>query len=146
MEEETAKGLHFPEARYAPIRRTGALTAQSDSFKADSGEKAIKSLDVHGITAKFHPWGVFLRQWRFTDVRVQSGDVEIQIYEANPEAVHRKPCFAIFLPNRVYFEKIESKQANITWRFRDERAGLFGTQLLITPNGRDFEYHAQAVD
>jgi hypothetical protein len=62
MEEETAKGLHFPEARYAQIRRTGALTAQSDSFKADTGEKAMKSLDVHGITAKFDPWGVFLRQ------------------------------------------------------------------------------------
>ena len=47
----------------------------------------MKSLDAHGITAKFDPWGVFLRQWRFTDVRVQSGDVEIQIYKANPEAV-----------------------------------------------------------
>ena len=142
MEEETAKGLHFPRARYASIRRTGALTAQSDSFKADNGQKALKSLDAHGITAKFDPWGVFLRQWRFTDVRVQSGDVEIQIYEANPEAVPRKPWFAIFLPNRVYLEKIESEQANITWRFRGERAGFFGTQLLITPNGRDFEYAA----
>jgi len=142
MEEETAKGLHFPQARYAPIRRTGALTAQSDSFKADNGQKAMKSLDAHRITAKFDPWGVFLRQWRFTDVRVQSGDVEIQIYKANPEAVPVKPWFAIFLPNRVYLQKIESEQVNITWRFRDERAGFFGTQLLITPNGRDFEYVA----
>jgi hypothetical protein len=142
MEQETAKGLHFPQTRYAPIRRTGALTAQSDSFKADDGQKAMKSLDAHGITAKFDPWGVFLRQWRFTDVRVQSGDVEIQIYEANPEAVTGKPWFAIFLPNRVYLEKIESEHANITWHFRAERAGFFGTQLLITPNGRDFEYVA----
>jgi hypothetical protein len=142
MEEETAKGLHFPGARYAPIRRTGALTAESDSFKADSGQKAMKSLDAHGITAKFDPWGVFLRQWRFTDVHVQSGEVEIQIYEANPEAVPGKPWFAIFLPNRVYLEKIESEQANITWHFRTDRAGFFGTQLLITPNGRDFDYVA----
>ena len=142
MEEETAKGLHFPGARYAPIRRSGALTAESDSFKADSGQKAMKSLDAHGITAKFDPWGVFLRQWRFTDVHVQSGEIEIQIYEANPEAVPGKPWFAIFLPNRVYLEKIESEHANITWHFRAERAGFFGTQLLITPNGRDFEYVA----
>jgi hypothetical protein len=142
IEEETAKGLHFPRARYASIRRTGALTAQSDSFKADNGQKAMKSLDAHGITAKFDPWGVFLRQWRFTDVRVQSGDVEIQIYEANPEAVPRKPWFAIFFPNRVYLQKIESEQANITWRFRGKRAGFFGSQLLITPKGRDFEYVA----
>jgi hypothetical protein len=142
MEEETAKGLHFPRARYAPIRRTGALTAQSDSFEADNGQKAMKSLVAHGITAKFDPWGVFLRQWRFTDVHVRSGDVEIQIYEANPEAIPGKPWFAIFLPNRVYLQKIQSDQANVTWRFRGERAGFFETQLLVTPNGPDFEYVA----
>jgi hypothetical protein len=142
MEEETAKGLHFPQARYAPIRRTGALTAQSDNFKADNGQKAMKSLDAHGITAKFDPWGVFLRQWRLDDVHVQSGDVEIQIYEAHPEPVTAKPWFAIFLPNRVYLKKIQSDHANITWQFRGEQAGFFGTELLITPNGRDFEYTA----
>ena len=142
IEEETAKGLHFPQARYAPIRQTGAATAQSDSFKADNGQKAMKSLDAHSITAKFNPLGVFLRQWRFADVRVQSGEVEIQIYEAHPEPERPKPWFGIFLPNRVYLEKIQSEQANITWRFRGERAGFFGTQLIITPNGRDFEYVA----
>ena len=142
MEGETEKGLHFPRARYAAIRRTGVLTAQSEGFEANNGEKAMKSLVAHGITAKFDPWGVFLRQWRFTDVRVQSGDVEIQIYKANPEAVPDKPWFAIFLPNRVYLERIESEQVNITWQFRGEQAGFFGTRLLITPNGRDFEYVA----
>ena len=142
MEEETAKGLHFPQARYAPIRRIGAFTAQSDDFKADNGQKAMKSLDAHGITANFDPWGVFLRQWRLDDVHVQSGDVEIQIYEAHTEPVKPKPWFAIFLPNRVYLKKIQSDQANITWQFRGEQAGFFGTQLLITPNGRDFEYVA----
>jgi hypothetical protein len=142
MEEETAKGLHFPRGRYAPIRRTGAFTAQSDGFEADNGRKAMRSLDAHGITAKFDPWGVFLRQWRLDGVHVQSGDVEIQIYEPHPKPVRPRPWFAIFLPNRVYLQKIESEQANITWRFRGERAGFFGTQLLITPNGRDFEYVA----
>ena len=102
----------------------------------------MKSLVAHRITAKFNPWGLFLRQWRFTDVHAESGEVEIQVYQANPEAVPAKPWFAIFLPNRVYLEKVESKRANITWRFRGERAGFFGTQLLITPNGRDFEYVA----
>lgn len=142
MEQETAKGLHFPRVRYAPIRRTSAVTAQSESLEADNGEKAMKSLVAHGIAAKFDPWGIFLRQWRFDSVHVESGDVEIQIYEAHPEAVRPKPWFAIFLPNRVYLTKIQSEQANITWRLRGERAGFFGTQLLITPNGRDFEYVA----
>jgi len=86
--------------------------------------------------------GVFVRQWRFTDVHVQSGNVEIQIYKANPEAVSPKPWFVIFFPNRVYLKRIETPQANVTWRFRREQAGFFGTQLLITPHGLDFEYVA----
>jgi hypothetical protein len=142
MEDETAKGLHFPQCRYSSIRRTNELTAQTERFEARDGEKAMKSLDAHGITATFDPLGVFLRQWRFTEVRVESGDVEIQIYKANPEAVSPKPWFAIFLPNRVYLKRIETPQANITWRFRGEQAGFFGTQLLITPHGLDFEYLA----
>src|SRR4029453_5926496 len=71
-----------------------------------------------------------------------SGDVEIQIYKAHPEAEAPKPWFALFLPNRVYLKRIETPQANITWRFRNEQAGFFGTQLLITPHGPDFEYFA----
>jgi hypothetical protein len=75
-------------------------------------------------------------------VRLQSGDVDIQIYKANPEAEAPKPWFAIFLPTRVYLKRIETPHANVTWRFRAEQAGFFGTQLLITPHGRDFEYFA----
>jgi hypothetical protein len=142
MEKETAKGLHFPECHYSPIRRTSAFTAQTESFEARNGVKAMKSLDAHGIRATFDPFGVFVRQWRFTDVHVQSGNVEVQIYKANPEAVSPKPWFAIFLPNRVYLKRIETPQANVTWRFRGEQAGFFGTQLLITPHGPDFEYFA----
>jgi hypothetical protein len=142
MEDETAKGLHFPRSRYSPIRRTRALTAQSASFDASDGVKAMKSLDAHGITARFNPWGVFVRQWRFNYVHVQSGEVAIQIYEANPEAVTPKPWFAVFLPNRVYINRIESEQANVTWPFRGEQGGFLGTQLLITPHGPDFEYVA----
>ena len=142
MEHETAKGLHFPQCRYSPIRRISAFTAQTESFEARNGEKAMKSLDAHGITATFDPLGAFVRQWRFAEVRVQSGDVEIQIYKAHPAAVAPKPWFAILLPNRVYLKRIETSRANITWRFRGERAGFFGTQLLIMPHGLDFEYSA----
>ncbi len=144
MEDETAKALHFPHAHYAPIRRNSALAAQSESFGADNGVKAMKSLHARGITAKFDPWGVFSRQWRFDAVHVQSGEVEIQIYEAHPEATTERPWFAALLPNRVYLKRIESDQANVTWRLRGEQAGLFDTRLLITPHGPDFEYRATA--
>jgi hypothetical protein len=102
MESETANGLHFPTGHYSPIRRTSPLTAQAESFEASNGERALKFVDAHAITARFDPWGVFIRQWRFSEIHVESGEVEIQIYEANPEEVTPKPWFAFFLPNRVY--------------------------------------------
>jgi hypothetical protein len=30
----------------------------------------------------------------------------------------------------------------VTWKLRNEKGGFFGTRLLITPHGRDFEYRA----
>ena len=58
MERETAKGLHFPSGHYAPIRRTGFWTAQSERFQASSGEKAMKSIEARGIAAKLNPWEI----------------------------------------------------------------------------------------
>ncbi|PYL23258.1 MAG: hypothetical protein DMF37_10225 [Verrucomicrobia bacterium] len=142
MENKTAKGLHFPSGRYAPIRRTGAVAAQSEGFQASDGEKAIKSLNARGITARFNPWAVFFRRWEVDEVHVQSGEIELQIYEHKPEPVLSNPWFSIFLPNRVLLKRIESDAVNVTWRLRGERAGFFGTRLLITPNGSDFEYRA----
>ena len=142
LEEETAKGLHFPSGRYAPIRRTGFATVESESFQAGDGQRALKTLDARGLMAKFNPWGIFLRRWELDDVHIQSGEVAIQLYEANPEAIPSKPWFSIFLPNRVYLKHIKSEPANVTWQFRGEGAGFFGTRLLITPHGTDFEYRA----
>ena len=39
-------------------------------------------------------------------------------------------------------KRVESEPADVTWRLRGKRAGFFGTRLLITPHGRDFNYHA----
>jgi hypothetical protein len=142
MESETAKGLHFPSGRYSRIRRTGSLTAQSEGFQAIDGQKAMKSIGASGITAKFNPWAVFVRRWELDDVHVQSGEIEVQIYEHKPEPASLHRWFAIFLPNRVVLKRIESDAANVTWPLRGERTGFFGTHLLITPNGPDFEYRA----
>jgi hypothetical protein len=142
LEKATAKGLHFPAGKYAPIRRTGFLTAASDGFRAQSGRKAMTSMDAHGITTTFNPLGVFLRRWQLDEVRIQSGEVGIQTYEPKPEPSPPKPWYHIFLPNRVYLQRVWSEPADVTWRFRNEKGGFFGTRLLITPHGRDFEYQA----
>jgi hypothetical protein len=142
LEKQTARGLHFPAGTYGAIRRTGLVTASSESFRAQNGRKAMTSLDAHGITATFNPLGVFLRRWQLDEVHIQSGEVGIQVYEPKPEPSPSKPWYHIFLPNRVYLRRVWSEPADVTWRFRNKKAGFFGTRLLITPHGRDFVYQA----
>ncbi len=86
MENETAKGLHFPSGRYSRIRRTGPLIAQSEAFRATNGQKAMKSIDARGITATFNPWAIFVRRWELDAVHVQSGEIEVQVYELRAQA------------------------------------------------------------
>jgi hypothetical protein len=142
LEKQTAKGLHFPAGTYGPIRRTGFLTASSESFRAQNGRKALTAMDARGITATFNPLGVFLRRWQLDEVYLQSGEVGIQVYEPKPEPSPSKPWYHIFLPDRVYLQRVWSEPADVTWRFRNEKGGFFGTRLLITPHGRDFVYQA----
>src|ERR1041385_1959810 len=142
LEKETAKGLHFPAGNYSPIRRTGFLLATSAGFQARNGRKALTALDARGIAARFNPLVVFLRRWQLDEVHIASGEVGIQVYEPKPEPSPSKPWYHIFLPDRVYLAKVWSEPADVTWRFRNEKGGFFGTRLLITPYGRDFEYRA----
>ena len=142
VEKETAKGLHFPVGNYSPIRRTGFLSAASDGFKARDGRKALTAIDARGIAAHFNPLGVFVRRWQLDEVLIAGGEVGIQVYEPTPEPSPSKPWYHIFLPDRVYLAKVWSEPADVTWRFRNEKGGFFGTRLLITPYGRDFEYRA----
>lgn len=142
LEKETAKGLHFPGGRYGAIRRTGFLTSASPDFQAQGGRKAMQALDAHDITAKFNPLALLLRRWQFDDVHVRSGAVQIHIYKAIPEESPSKPWFSAILPNRVYLKRIEAEVVDVTWLLRGERVGFFGTRLLVTPHGRDFDYQA----
>jgi len=142
LEKETAKGLHFPSGQYAPIRRTGFLTGSSAGFRAENGRKAMHSLDARGITAKFNPLGVLLRGWQLDEVHIDSGEVDIQTYTPIPEATPAKPWLHVFLPEHVYLKRVWSEPADVTWGLRGKKCGLFGTRLLITPHGRDFEYQA----
>jgi len=142
LEKETAKGLHFSDGRYARIHRKGFLIAASDRFQAGNGRQALRTIDAHGITGRFDPWGVFFRRWQLDDVHIDSGEVEIQTYTPSPEPSPAKPWFHVFLPRRVYLKQVEANPADVTWRFRGEKGGFFGTRLVIAPHGRDFNYQA----
>ena len=142
LEKQTAKGLHFPAGHFAPIRRTGFLSAASERFQAREGQKALKALDARRITAHFNPLGVFLRRWELDALHIDGGEVGIQVYDPKPEPSPSKPWYHLFLPNRVYLRRVWSEPADVTWQFRNEKGGFFGTRLLITPHGRDFEYQA----
>ena len=140
MEKETAKGLHFSASKFAPIKRTGFLSAATENFKAEKGRKAMTKINAHGITARFNPFGVFLRRWQLNELHIDGGDVGLQIYEPTPEPSPAKPWYHVLLPDRVYLKRVWSEPADVTWQMRGEKGGIFGTRLLITPHGRDFEY------
>src|SRR2546430_8122930 len=54
-----------------------------------------------------------------------------------------KPWFHIFLPQRVYLKLVESEPADVTWCFRGEKGGFFGTRLVIAPHGRSEEHTSE---
>jgi hypothetical protein len=144
LEQETAKGLHFPSSEFASIRRIGLLKAQSESFKARDGRKAITSLEAQGITGRFNPLGVLLRRWQIDELHVDRAEIGIHVYEPKPEPRPVKPWYFVFLPDRVYLKRVWSDNVDVTWPMRDQRGGIFRTRLVITPHGRDFEYRANA--
>jgi hypothetical protein len=142
LEQETARGLHFPSSTFASIRRTGLLSARSETFQARDGRKAMTMLNAQGITARFNPLGVLLRRWQIDDLHIDHGEIGIQVYEPTPEPAPVRPWSYIFLPERVYLKRVWSDNVDVTWPMRGDKGGIFQTRLLITPHGRDFEYRA----
>ncbi len=141
LDKQTSKGLHFTGA-YSSIKRTGFATGASPHFEASEGVKAFKSVVADDITGEFNPWGVFLRRWQLQYINIRSGRAEIQIYEPKPDHKPPKPWYAIFMPDRVYLKEVTCDSTDIIWHMRKKEAGFYGAWLLITPYGRDFEYHA----
>ncbi len=139
LDKQTSKGLHF-EGKYEPLTRTAALTAKTDGFKADDGVKAFQSLTAKGITGKFNPWGVFLRRWQIDSIHIDKARAVIQTYEPKPQAKPAKPWYAIFMPDRVYLKEVRCDDGDILWKLNGKDSGFFGSEVLVTPHGRDFEY------
>ncbi len=142
LDKQTSKGLHF-DGKFGPISRTGFNTASVGEFHASNGVKAMKTMEASDVSAKFNPRGVFLRRWQLDYIHIKRGQVEIQTYEPKPDPPKQKPWYAIFLPDRVYLRQVICDNADITWRMQDQPGGIFGTKVLITPYGRDFEYRAE---
>ena len=141
LDKQTSKGLNL-EGSYQTIRRTGFLTATAEGFTGKNGVKAFKAISTGKVDARFNPWGIFLRRWELDYILIPSGKAEIQTYEPKPENKPPKPWYSIFLPDRVYLQKVVCDSADVTWQLRERQAGFFKTKLLITPHGRDFEYRA----
>jgi len=142
LDRQTSKGLHFT-GRYDAIERTGATSVATAGFQGHAGVKAMKSLEAHDVTATFNPWGFFLRRWQLDSVHIKRGIVEVQTYVPKPDPPKNRLWYAIFMPDRVYLREVTCDDADVTWRMNGGQSGIFHTQLLITPYGRDFEYHAK---
>jgi hypothetical protein len=145
LEKETAKGMHFEQAHYAPITREGIFGMRADSGVGEKGFKTIVSLRGDHVTGAFNPLGIFLKRWQLQYLHFDSGTVMLQKTESNPNAAKPpgQPWYLFFWPDRVYLKDITVEDTAVLFKLQDKESGIYHTFLEITPNGRDFEYDAK---
>jgi len=145
LEKETAKGMHFGAAHYAPFTRVGVFGLATDSGMGEKGLKTIVSLKGNQVTGTFNPLGIFLKRWQIEFLHFDSGTVRLQKTEADPNAAAPpgRPWYLFFWPDRVYLKDIKVDDTDVLFKLRDKESGIYHTFLEITPNGRDFEYDAK---
>jgi hypothetical protein len=101
------------------------------------------------LSPKLRTFDITRERWiaqpdRYRDSEHDRAEIGIQIYEPKPESKPSKPWYHIFLPDRVYLRRVWSDDVDVTWPARGEKGGIFHTHLVVTPHGRDFEYHANS--
>ena len=145
LEKETAKGMHFGAAHYAPLTRVGVFGMKSDEGLGEKGFKTIVSLRGANVTGAFNPLGIFLRRWQLQFLHFDKGVIMIQKTEGDPNAKKPPglPWYLFFWPDRVYLKDIKCDSADVLFKLQNKESGIHGTFLEITPNGRDFEYDAR---
>ena len=145
LEKETAKGMHFETARYAPITRVGLFGMRADSGEGDKGLKTLESLKGEHVTGAFNPLGVFLKRWQLQFLHFEHGVVRIQKTEGTPDQQPPPgpPWYLFFWPDHVYLKEVTCDHADVIFKLKEQDSGIHDTYLEITPNGRDFEYDAK---
>jgi hypothetical protein len=145
LEKETAKGLHFDTALYAPIKRVGIFGIGADWGAGQKGRKTIVALEGNQVTGAFNPLGIFLRRWQIQFLHFASGSVWLQKTEAKPNEPKApgQPWYLFFWPDHVYLKDIRIDDSNVFFQLQNKESGIHDTFLEITPNGRDFEYDAK---
>jgi hypothetical protein len=145
LEQETAKGMHFESAHYAPITRMGVFGISADSGEGEKGLKTIESLKGEQVTGAFNPLGVLLKRWQLQFLHFDRGVVRIQKTEGDPNAQPPPgpPWYLFLWPDHVYLKDVTCDDADVLFMLRNQESGIHDTYLEITPNGRDFEYDAK---
>jgi len=122
LEKETAKGMHFQAAHYAPITRVGLFGMKSDSGAGENGLKTIVSLTGRHVTGAFNPLGIFLKRWQLQYLHFDTGTVMLQKTEPNPNEPQPPgpPWYLFFWPDRVYLKDIQCDDAQVLFKLQDK--------------------------
>jgi hypothetical protein len=140
ISRQTSRALKV-NGEYESINRTGLFSVKTEGFDGKTGERTIKNLEARHITATFNPLGIFLKRWQVDTIQIQHGVVELQKTEPKPEPPKpERPWYGFLLPNRIYLKEVRAETADVLWRFRGKKAGIYDLNLLVTPHDRDFEY------
>lgn len=149
VSRQASKGLKV-QGQFRGVRRNGFLSASAEHFDGSNDERTMHRLNADSIRATLNPLGFFRRQWRFDDIEIETGWVELQKSRVKPnptgeaeekkEEETRKPWYSWMLPSRVYLSEVRVADAEVRWPLRHEMGRIRHLQLKILPHGRDFEY------
>jgi hypothetical protein len=145
LEKETAKGLHFNTALYAPVQRVGVFGIRTDWGAGQKGQKTIVAMEGNQVSGTFNPLGIFLRRWQIQHLDFASGTVWLQKTEPKPNEPKPAgpPWYLFFWPDHLHLHNIKVDDADVLFQLQNKESGIHHTFLEITPNDRDFEYDAK---
>jgi hypothetical protein len=139
ISRQASKALKV-NGEFKPISQTGFLGAQTEGFDGDSGDRTIKAIEANWIKGTFNPLGLIYWRWQIDDIHLESGKVALQKAEQKAESEENKPWYRWFMPTRIHLSEIRVDSADCVWQLRGRESGIYGLQLDVKPNGRDFEY------
>lgn len=149
LSEAVSKALKV-EGKFSPLTYDGSWTIRTDGYESTGlpGE-AIGGLNASGVTGTFDPWAVFRRVWQMDTILIESGEF---ILREPDDALKReppeepRPWYAWLMPQRFHVRWIDCPQAQVTFPFGGQEAGLRDIHIGATMIGRNFNYFAKDGD
>ena len=91
----------------------------------NDGVKAIKTMTTGEVDAKFNPGEFFAALAGWTTSGFRQAQWRFRLMSRNRRTSLQSLRYAVFLPDRVYLERVVCDAADVSWQLRGRKAGFF---------------------